>query len=64
MSGEKMIDYEKLKPHLNHMEIETLRQIQSKINDSKCWDLTMRHNGKTKGFQVDFLKHILRGDGK
>lgn len=55
-----MIDYEKLKSQMNKLELETLSQIQSRINDSRCWDLTMRHNGETKHYQVDFLKHIFR----
>lgn len=55
-----MIDYDKLKNNMNNLEIETLKQIISFINDSKCWDLRIRHNGKFKTFQVDFLKHFFR----
>ena len=45
---------------MNCQEIETLKQIKSKVNDSKCWDLRIRHNGEYKLFQIDFLKHIIR----
>ena len=55
-----MIDFDKLKSVLNHLEIETIHQIKSHVNDSSCWDLRIRHNGEFKTFQVDFLKHIFR----
>jgi hypothetical protein len=55
-----MIDYEKLKKQMNNLELETLKQIKSLVNDSNCWDLEIRHNGKTKRFQADFFKHIFR----
>lgn len=55
-----MIENEKLKLKLNHLEIQSIKQLKDVVNDSRCWDLRIRHNGKCKMFQVDWLKHIVR----
>jgi hypothetical protein len=47
-------------PQLNSLQKETIKQIKSRTNDSKCWNLHMRHNGQTKIFEVDFLKDYFR----
>jgi len=45
---------------LTECQIKILQEIIGKRNDSTCWDMKMRHNGKTLHFEVDFFAPLLR----
>ena len=54
-----MIDYEKIKEKLNHLQIETIETIKTYMNDCHEIDLVIRHNGQDVKFEADFLKPFL-----
>ncbi len=47
-------------PLINHLQMDTIKQIITHMNDCSHIDLVIRHNGKDVYFEADFLKQLFR----
>lgn len=48
----------------NKLQLETIDKIKSMLNDCHHIDIIIRHNGKDKLFEADFLKQLMRNKGE
>ncbi len=47
-------------PLINHLQVDTIKQIITYMNDCSHIDLVIRHNGRDLCFEADFLKQLFR----